>query len=337
MEHQRSQDHGVNSNILVIDAMNMFIRNFQSSPAMTKYGDSIGGVAGFLRSLFHNIKMFNPSRCIIAMEGRDGAKWRRELLPEYKKGRRNKSKFNRIAGMKLDESTNAKNQIQRLGEYLNDLPVQILFLDGYEADDIVSFLVTDYFDEDSYNELVIVSSDKDFLQLTSDKVKVYRPMERKLYDCYDVSQEYRILKDNYLTLRAACGDTSDNIEGVRGLGQKNILKYFPEMEDQIVTISDIIDKAQMEIDDGSKYKAYKRVLLSSERLRLNERIMQLSECSIHHSGKSQIRRILDKDIYATDILEFQKKTAEDGISHLIHQSDIRRSLSKLDRYADKTI
>lgn len=337
MKQEHDRDRGINSSVLIIDAMNMFLRNFQGSPAMTQYGDHIGGVLGFIRSLIHNIKLFNPSRCIICMEGDGGSEWRRKLLPEYKKGRVNKAHFNRMDGFAQDESENLQRQIKRLGEYLNDLPVTVLFINGYEADDIISWVVCDYLEGFDFYETMIVSSDKDFLQLTTDKVKVYRPIEKRVYDAEEVSKEFGIKSENYLTLRTVTGDDGDNIKGINGLGHKTLLKYFPEIIDEVVSHERLVEIAKQRTQEGSTYKAYEKVLLSTKRLHRNYQLMQLHKSNVDVSGMTQLRKTLDRGVYKTDTLEFARKTSEDQISHVISPTELNKVMTKLDRYATREL
>ena len=72
-----------------------------------------------------------------------------------------------------------------------------------------------------------MSTDKDFLQLVDDRIKVWSPTKKKRYDVENFEEEYGIRPNNYLLLRMFEGDRSDNISGVKGIGKKTLLKNFP--------------------------------------------------------------------------------------------------------------
>ena len=94
-EHQEGGPSDINSRILILDGLNTFIRVFSAVPALNDDGDHIGGVTGFLRSIAANIRQHKPTRCVIVFDGKGGSRRRKDLYPEYKANRANKTAFNR--------------------------------------------------------------------------------------------------------------------------------------------------------------------------------------------------------------------------------------------------
>ena len=79
------------------------------------------------------------------------------------------------------------------------------------------------------DKVFIISSDKDFLQLVSKNVIVYRPMEKKYYTEDVIKEKYKMPAKNFILYKTLLGDNSDKIKGVKGLGEKGLFKKFPEL------------------------------------------------------------------------------------------------------------
>ena len=107
--------------------------------------------------------------------------------------------------------------------------------------------------------VVLMSTDKDFLHLVNDRINVWSPTKQKLYTEETVRSEFGIIPQNLLTWRTMDGDKSDNITGMRGAGLKTVIKYFPEIaEDAEFTVKDLIEKYK---DKESKYKIHELSLI----------------------------------------------------------------------------
>ena len=265
-----------NSDILIVDGTNTFIRCWSANPAMDENGHHTGGIVGFLKSVGYAIKLLAPTRCIIVFDGVGGSFKRRQLYPEYKEKRKGRIRLNRAYEDLSDITTEEESCIKqylRLTNYLQVLPVNILSIDHVEADDVIAYLATDYF-KDS-RKVYIMSSDKDFLQLASDKVSIYSPTKKRIYGPAEVLTDYGIHPNNFVIFRAMDGDDSDNIGGIEGAGLKTVIKHFPWLNESTVhTIDEIISKA-----DGlkNKYKVCARIAEGRSILERNYALMQLKE------------------------------------------------------------
>lgn len=334
-EKEKHVDH--NSKVLIVDGLNTFIRSFAASPAMNHRGDHIGGLLGFMTSLFSYIRKFNPTRVIIAFDGKDGAKLRRDKYPEYKAGRVNKDRYNRYDDVSnaIDEEQSFIYQISRLDKYLRLLPVTSMIIDYIEADDVIGYLTNEYYHVVPTSEIIIVSSDQDFLQLISENVKVYSPTKRRLYDHDTMIKEFGIIPQNYLTLKTLTGDTSDNIRGASGIGLKTMLKLFPEFANTPLTTEDIVNISAKRIEEGSKMKTYKNVVSASSQLKLNWELMQLIDVDIPSSKKLLIKRFVETPIKKFDKHMFKQMFYEDGLNQYVEYFDswVLSSLNHIDLYA----
>jgi len=170
----------LNSDVLIIDFMNTFIRAFMASPALNSNGNHTGGIAGCLKSIGYAVKLLNPTRIVIVSDGNGGSMKRRKIYPDYKAGRKTKIRLNRTyedLSNPDSEEKNLKIQLIKTVRYLDTLPVTTMAIDHIEADDTIAYLATDYFKN---SNVTIMSADKDFLQLANDRVKIWSPTKKKL-------------------------------------------------------------------------------------------------------------------------------------------------------------
>jgi DNA polymerase-1 len=304
VEQERETNHlrERNSRVLIIDGLNTFIRSWTTNPTMNEDGDHTGGVIGSLKSIGYQIREFNPTRCIVTFDGKDGSQSRKKIHEGYKAGReKNRFRVNRQYQGMMDEEEerlSMKQQFVWLNDILDYLPVSTMIYDGIEADDTIAYL-TKHNESDLGNEVVIVSTDKDFLQLVSDKVKVFSPTKKKLYDRQMVFDEYGIWPENLLLYRTLDGDKSDNIPGIRGCGIKTLLKRFPELsEDRLITHEEFFQLCE---DKQGKIKLYDDILKAKDQLLMNKRLMELDE---PHIPTNQKLKILDR--FNENDIEFKK-------------------------------
>ena len=301
-EHKTNHLRERNSRVLIIDGLNTFIRSWTTNPTMNEDGDHTGGVIGSLKSIGYQIREFNPTRCIVTFDGKDGSQSRKKIHEGYKAGReKNRFRVNRQYQGMMDEEEerlSMKQQFVWLNDILDYLPVSTMIYDGIEADDTIAYL-TKHNESDLGNEVVIVSTDKDFLQLVSDKVKVFSPTKKKLYDRQMVFDEYGIWPENLLLYRTLDGDKSDNIPGIRGCGIKTLLKRFPELsEDRTITHEEFFKLCE---EKQGKIKLYDDILKAKDQLLMNKRLMELDQ---PHIPTNQKLKILDR--FNQNDIEFKK-------------------------------
>ena len=301
-EHKTNHLRERNSRVMIIDGLNTFIRSWTTNPTMNEDGDHTGGVIGSLKSIGYQIREFNPTRCIVTFDGKNGSQSRKKIHEGYKVGReKNRFRVNRQYQGMMDEEQerlSMKQQFVWLNDILDSLPVQTMIYDGIEADDTIAYL-TKHTQYDLDGEVVIVSTDKDFLQLVSDNVKVFSPTKKKMYNRQVVFDEFGIWPENLLLYRTLDGDKSDNIPGIRGCGIKTLLKRFPELsEDRTITHEEFFELCE---EKQGKIKMYDDILKAKDQLLMNKRLMELHEPHIPTNQKLQI---LDR--FNENDIEFKK-------------------------------
>ncbi len=300
-----------NSEILIVDGSNLFIRGWASTNSMNTNGNHVGGIVASLKSLGYAIKLLCPTRCIVIFDGIGGSFKRRQLYPEYKKGRKGRIRLNREYGemtSSTDEEENMRRQYLRFTQYLQVLPVNMLSLDHVEADDLISFLALEYFK--ASNKVFIMSTDRDFLQLCTGNIIVYSPTKKRIYGTAEVLADYQIHPNNFVLYRALDGDTSDNINGIQGAGPKTIIKYFPWLnEEKQHTIDEIISHA---VNFRNKYKVCENISEGKVILERNVALMQLKNTALTTTAQLHCFECLDtKKIPQMDRNAFVKMVRDD--------------------------
>jgi len=210
--------------LLVLDGFAMIFRVFYSrQPMVSSTGITTTVVQGFLSILFKLIKEVNPSHIILALDSK-GPTFRHEQYPEYKAGRE-------PAPPELIE------QIPTLEKVINAFNIPIHNVEKYEADDIIGTISLNAYSE-GFNT-VVVSGDKDLFQLINDKTSIWYSSPNRFSSDRLVSQNSYIDEkgfegvqpQNVPDLKGLAGDSSDNIKGVPGIGQKAALALLNKYKD----------------------------------------------------------------------------------------------------------
>ena len=276
------------SSILIIDGLNTFLRSFTMINHINPDGHHIGGLTGFLKSVGYAIRMCDPTKVVIVFDGVGGSNARRNLFPAYKANRNvNRMTNYTIFQSKSEEQESINNQMERLIQYLKCLPVTVVSIEGLEADDIIGYLAKKFQAHEDTQKVTIMSADKDFLQLVSDKVHCYSPTKKKVYQPKDVLEEFGVSSYNFLNYKILMGDSSDNIPGITGLGPKKLLKLFPELNSDVnVTLDSIIEKSAELINEN---KLYLSVVERRHQLSINHQLMSLNGSFLSPENKQLVK------------------------------------------------
>ncbi len=158
--------------IILIDGLNLFFRNFAMLNMVNPNGVHVGGLGGFFRSLGALIRQIQPTGVYVVFDGVGSSNNRKNLIPEYKSGRNLQRITNWEVFENHDEEDDAKiDQLVRIIQYLKTLPVKTVSIDKVEADDIIAHY-SQTLPKNEKDQIFIVSSDKDFLQLVNKTVIV---------------------------------------------------------------------------------------------------------------------------------------------------------------------
>jgi DNA polymerase-1 len=262
---------------------------------------------GFLRSIAAVIRQFKPTRVIITFDGKGGSARRKKMHSGYKEGRSMSTRFNRRndVGELTTEEEIASMQLQmgKLSEYLQCLPITLISIDNIEADDTIAYLTTEIF-RPKKSEVIIMSDDKDFIQLIDEKTSVWRPVEKKFYTPREVAEKFGIPSHNFIHYKVFMGDASDNIKGINGIGIKTMQSKFPILlEANQISLDELIEYCNAKKDE---HKIYKTVLENEATMRLNWSLMSLENLDISSNIKLLIADIAERDVPKLDAYNFKK-------------------------------
>jgi 5'-3' exonuclease len=307
---QQSEPRKLNDHILVIDAMNTFIRNFTMINLMNPQGSHVGGLVGFLKSLGFLVRTFEPTRVVVVFDGPGSTAARKNVNSDYKANRQIKRITNwEMYDDKEQEYASMSAQIERLVEYLHMLPVDLLAIDKVEADDVIAYIGKEF----DQSKVTIVSSDKDFMQIVNDRIQIYSPVKKKVYGPAEVLEEQGVLPSNYLIVKSLLGDNSDNLSGVKGLGIKGIIKHFPKLID---TPNMDLDYVYEICEEGvEKTKVLAKILERKHAVDQNHGLMNLMDPQLSDRQISIILDVLDTPCQQLNATAFMLMLQQDNIQH----------------------
>ena len=324
-----------NDSVLLIDGLNTFIRVFSAIPTTNEDGVHIGGIVGFLRSIGYTINMVRPTRTIIVFDGKGGSNRRRKIFPQYKMGRKMSHRLNRTHDFltREEEKKMMVFQLNRIVQYLECLPLTIINMDNIEADDVIGYCAKHIFKD---SKSTIMSTDKDFIQLVDENIRVYSPTKKKMYDEEKVVEEYGISSHNFLLYRMLDGDVSDSIPGVKGVGLKSLIKHFPFLEtSHKYTLDDVLKSASTQ---KGTYKLCEDISNSQDQMLLNKKLMDLDDVNISGHSKLKIQNITSNPIQRIVKHKFQKMFLEDKMYTALPNlnSWLHSTFNRMNQMAEKT-
>jgi len=203
--------------LFLIDGSSYIYRAFFALPRLANSkGFPTNAIYGFTNMLLKVLREYNPELIAVAFDA-PGPTFRHEAFAEYKANR-----------PVMPEELRA--QIPYIKEITKALGIPILEKEGFEADDLIGTLAKKW----DQGEVIIISGDKDLLQLISPQVTMYDPMKNKKYQSREVEEYFGVPPERVTDLMGLCGDTSDNIPGIPGIGKKTaaeLIRRFGSIEE----------------------------------------------------------------------------------------------------------
>lgn len=294
--------------VLLVDAKNLFTRHYVVNPDMTSNGEQCGGIIGFMKTLRRLVYEQSPSLVVIAWEG-GGSTKRRAIYSEYKANRK-PARLNRFYEDDIpDTEDNKVWQMAQLAKFLKRFPVCQVYVDDCEGDDVIAHLCQIQYRD---RKKIIVSNDRDFYQLLDDKTSIYSPQSKRIHTQEDVKKEFfGIQPQNFALAKALCGDKSDNVPGVKGLGFKTLVSRIPLfINDAELTIDEVVAYCNVRREDA---KVMKNVVESESLIRMNWRLVYLGGSTLSHDQAAKVDTILAEHTPRMDMLSFMRDLVEVGV------------------------
>jgi DNA polymerase-1 len=306
---------------LLVDGDNLFKIGFHGVREFYVEGKHIGGLFHFLNTLRKQLEENEYDKIIVFWDGVDNAVVRRELYPDYKLNRRNDMNESKLESYYFQKG--------RVKQYLEECFVRQLEVEKCESDDLIA-----YYCSISLNEhKVIFSSDRDYMQLLNDDVSIFSPIQKFLYQKGDkvrLEKEY-IPHQNVFVSKVFLGDKSDNIFGIKSLGEKTFLKFFPEVLEMPVSVTDILTKTEKLLEQFPNNKVLKNIKNSVSKnenknynlLEINQKIVDLKNPLLTEDAKKLV------GLYYTESLDpegrasknFIQMMTEDGFFKYLPKND----------------
>jgi 5'-3' exonuclease len=249
-------------------------------------GKHIGGVWHFINTLRRFIETEGFDKVVVFWDGDENSLSRKILYPQYK--------ANRKTPFDLTKEDSITEQKERVKQYLEELFIRQVLVDKNEADDLIAYYCQISPDEDK----TIYSGDRDLTQLISENVRIYLPDLKQYFKLGDniKFKDIEIPHYNVKTYKIISGDKSDNIDGIYYLGDKTLVKLFPELLDREVKFTDIIQKAELLHKEDKDNKVLQNLLtgktksgiFGDEFFVINEKIVDLSNPLITEDGKNVV-------------------------------------------------
>jgi DNA polymerase-1 len=186
-----------------------FIRN----PLYNSKGQNTSAIFGTINSFIKLVEDFKPEHIAISFDRKEKT-FRHKITDTYKANR-------------PPAPDELHQQVEPIKEFFSAIGLQDISKAGYEADDTIATLAEKYKDK---FDIVIVSGDKDFSQLVEDRITLFDPKKNKTMNSEKIIEKYGITPEQFIDYLAICGDSADNIPGVKGIGPKGASKLLNEFK-----------------------------------------------------------------------------------------------------------
>jgi len=306
--------------------MNNIMKIASVDHKMNNDGKEYGIILTSLRMIGDVLRRKDFDYCIAAYDGEGSGVLRWQLYKDYKANRDknyeahnpNKSDYDKYienyaknilrysrekSEAKEKEEESFARQKEIVQEILDELCIRQYEFENVEGDDIISYYVKT---KKENEKIVIVSSDKDLTQLISDTVIVFNPRLKDFITKENAVEKLDIIPENIVLEKVICGDVSDNIKGVKGVGNDTLIKLFPQIKTDKIDLDFILRRSEELLEERKQAK--KKPLKSLENIlngvtdgcqgdrlyEINQKIIDLSVPLLTDEAKES----MDEESYA---------------------------------------
>ena len=305
-----------------MDGNNLFKIGYHGVREYYHKGNHIGAIYHFVNTLRKFISEYNYDKVIVFWDGNDNSIQRKKIFAEYKENRR----YNRLNDIQMQSF---EWQLKRVKEYLEEMFIRQVIVDGNESDDMIAHYCHISEDENK----TIFSADKDLTQLISEKVQIYSPTQKQMIKYGDKVKlkDISIPHQNVSTFKIISGDKSDNIDGIYYFGAKTFVKLFPEIVDSVVSVDDILEKGEKLHENDKDNRALqnllsgktKRGVYGDEFYVINRKLVDLSVPLLTEEAKELVELYYSEDIdpEGRGYQNLMRMMMDDGIFKYLPKTD----------------
>jgi DNA polymerase-1 len=305
---------------LLVDGDNLFKIGFHGAKDVYNDGAHVGGVFHFVNILRKFLEEHNHDKVVVFWDGDSNSSIRKSIYPLYKANRRQDMNEYKYESYLYQKS--------RVKQYLEEIFVRQVEIISNEADDLIAYYCKISKDE----KIIVFSADKDLTQLISADVTIYSPITKQYFKNGDMISLNKVDIPHYnvLLTKIFTGDKSDNIDGIQGLGEKTLVKFFPQVQEKPCTVEEILDYAR-NIPQKKPIKTLVNLLEGKTKSTIfgeqfyitNKKIVDLSNPLITDDGKELVEQILTDTIDPTDrgYKNLMRMMMEDGLFKYLPKND----------------
>ena len=296
---------------VLIDGNAILHRSYHAMPRFMVGDKLVNAVYGFIAILFSTIERFEPTYLAVAFDVK-GPTFRDEIFEHYKAGR-------------IKPEQEFYDQIPDVWEFVRIMDIPLLAKEGFEADDVIGTLAKRINGDLGEGEVIILTGDQDTLQLVDHRTKVAMPAMGKIketvYDESAVIGKFGLKPNQIIDYKALSGDSSDNIPGVRGIGDKGaalLLQKYGSLENIYKTLEKDEAKFLESFKPGmlEKLKSGKQDALMSQELatiKLDVSLdFKLNEAKLHDFDTKKVEQFLEKFLFRSLIKRMPKSNRAIG-------------------------
>lgn len=288
------------SRIVIFDGHALLHRGFHAIPYLsTKDGTPTNGVYGFTMMLLNAIRELQPEYVVVAWD-MPGKTFRHEMYEDYK-------------GTRKETDADLVPQFDVTRNLLEVFEIPVIGVEGYEADDVIGTLAAQH---KRTHDVVIVTGDMDELQLVDEYVRVYTLRrgfsDTVLYDARAVEERYGVNPQEFLIAKALKGDSSDNIPGVKGIGEKtatDLVQAYKTLDGIYAHLDELKPAIRKKLEEG-KVDAYHSLELSRIVCDVDFEF-DLEKARLHHFNRDKVVQLFTKLEFRSLIAKLPKNQAEE--------------------------
>ena len=271
--------------LLVIDGNAIVHRAYHAYPPSltTKDGEPINAVYGWFAMLIKVLEEVKPDYLAVCFD-RPAPTFRKQLYAGYQ-------------AQRPEMADGLSTQIQKLQDALKEIGIPVFGIDGYEADDLIGTISVQAV-RGSDIEVIILSGDRDLLQLVNGQVKMLAPVtgitKFIMFDAQTVKEKYGVKPSQVRDYKALVGDNSDGYPGVTGIGPKTaigLLEKYETVESLYEHLADLPEKVQLKLATDAEQSALAKKLatiMTDAPLKLI-----LDDCDVHHFTQEKVLAVFD--------------------------------------------
>ena len=288
------------NNTLLIDGDSLLKTAYHGAKNLYYKETHIGGIFQFLTMLRKCLNEHRYDRVLVFWDGQFSGRLRYDIYKDYKSNR-DKDFYKETPPSEPDLYI----QKERVFQYCEELFIRQYQDPIIEADDGIAYYCSQLKDNE---KIVIVTNDRDMLQLLDERVGVYVINLRKIVTTTNYSDNFNHHYSNVKLIKILSGDNSDNIKGIKGVSEKTLIKYFPEITQKSLTLTDIISKIEdIQKERKNRLKTLDNIInkvtvgIQGESIfTVNEKIINLKKPLLTESSKEELNQLFSSTIDPED-------------------------------------